>query len=42
VLALLGVALFFTPLAPLGIYVALLSVAPVGLALGTQEKEYYL
>jgi hypothetical protein len=41
-LVLSGVALFFTPLAPLGVYVMLLSAAPVGLALGTQEKEYYL
>ncbi len=40
--AAIGVAVLFTPVAPLGFYILLLSAVPVGIAMGTQKKDYWV
>jgi hypothetical protein len=41
-IAIAGFIAFFTPLGTLGIYILALAGIPAGLALGTQEKDYFL
>lgn len=36
-----GTVVMFTPIFPLGILLWLFSIAPLGMAMGTQEKEFY-